>query len=302
MEEAKQEAWQEAKLHRVARGPLFFMMLALGGAVAAPAAEAQTEPQRDAQTGVPVQVRAQPDPEQVESALRECRDRLQTVEAEAVMPEADVPLLPQGDLSIIREAALAFARAGYEEGCEEVAESLQTLLQERREVVERYLELQRVREAIPITALPFTITTSELVGSDVVNDNLEEIGTLEDLILTENAGSYALIKHGGFLGLGTNYTPVPLERVRMTEDGELLVVHVAEEKFADAPEIDPDQLAEVEAWSQTIDQWWIANVGSQPGAGQTAQPQAAPKAQPQAAPEPQPEPQPQAAPESQPDR
>ena len=272
---------QNAKLQHVSRSVPFFMMLALGGAVVTSGAEGQTQPQPDApQQGTPAQVGAQPDPEQMETAVRECRDRLQTIEAEAVMPETEILLLPQGDLNIIREAALAFARSGYQEGCEEVAQELVTLIEERRGVVERDLELQRVREAIPVTQLPFTVATSELIGSNIVNHELKDLGTLEDLILTENDGSYALIRHGGLLGIGRDYTPVALERLRMTEDGELLVVHVAEEKFADAPEINPDQLAEVEAWSQTIDQWWVANVGPQPTADQVAQPQAAPAQQP----------------------
>jgi hypothetical protein len=277
-------------------------MLVLVGAIAASGAHGQTQPQtqpqpqpeagQQPQPGAPAHARAQPDPEQVEIAERECRDRLQTVEAEAVMPDTEEPLLPQTDLNTIREAALAFARAGHQQGCEEIARELQTLLQERREAVERDLELERVRQALPLTQLPFTITASELVGSDVANHELENLGTLEDLIMTDTAGRYALIRHGGFLGFGRNYTPVALERVRMTEDGELLVIHVSQELFANAPEIDPDQLAEVEAWSQTIDQWWIANVGPQPGADQTAQPQAAPE---QPAPE-------QPAPEQQPER
>ena len=270
---------------------LLFTMMVVGGAVAASGAYGQTQPQPQSeaqqpqpeaqQPGAPAHVRAQPDPEQVAAAERECRDRLQTVEAEAVMPETEAPLLPQGDLTMIREAALAFARAGHQQGCEEVTGELQTLLQERRAAVERDLELQRVREAIPVTQLPFTVTTSELVGSNVVNHELEGLGTLEDLILTEREGRYALIRHGGFLGFRRNYTPVALERLRMTEDGELLVVHVSEELFADAPEIDPDQIGEVETWSGTIDQWWAANIGPQPGADQTAQPQAAPEQQPE---------------------
>jgi hypothetical protein len=307
-------------LHHITSSALFSLMVVLAAVIAAPPAYGQTQPQTQPETqqpqaqqqtqpeaqqpqpqpGAPAHARAQPDPEQVEIAERECRERLQTVEAEAVMPQTEELLLPQGDLNTIREAALAFARAGHQQGCEEVAGELQTLLQQRREVVERDLELERVRQAIPVTQLPFTVTTTELVGSDVVNHELETIGRLEDLILTERDGRYALIRHGGFLGIGRNYTPVALDRLRMTEDGQLLVVHVTEEQFAEAPEIDPDDIAQVEAWSAMVDQWWEANVGPRPDADQATQPQTA---QPQTAPEqPAPEQQQEQQPEQQQER
>lgn len=271
-------------LRQVTYSALLFMVLVLLGGLAAPQAEAQTQPeaqqeqQPPQQPGAPPPAAFQPDPEQIETAERECRDRLQTVEAEAVMPDTKEPLLPRTDLNVIREAALAFARAGHQQGCEQTAGELQTLLQERRQKVERERELQRVRQAIPLPQLPFTVTTSNLVGSKVVNHELEELGTLEDLILTEREGRYALIKHGGFLGIGRNHTPVALERLRMTEDGELLVVHVSQEAFEEAPDVEPDQLTEVGSWAGVVDEWWLANVGPAPVAGQPAQPQQAPAA------------------------
>jgi hypothetical protein len=207
---------------------------------------------------------------------------LQKVETEATMPESEALVISRKDLRAIREAALAFARAGHQEGCEEVANELSTLLQERRQAAEHTLQLQRVRQAIPVTQLPFSLTASELVGSEVVNHELKDLGTLEDLVISETEGRYALIRHGGFLGLGRDYTPVALERLRMTVDGNLLVVHASEEVIENAPEIDRDQLTNVEAWAQTVNQWWTTNVGPPPGAGQL--PQAPP---PEAAPPPQ---------------
>jgi hypothetical protein len=128
-----------------------------------------------------------------------------------------------------------------------------------------------VRQAIPVTQLPFSVTASELVGSEVVNHELKDLGTLEDLVISETEGRYALIRHGGFLGLGRSYTPVALERLRMTEDGNLLVVHVSKEVLENAPEIDRNQLTKAETWAQTVNQWWAANVGPPPGAGQPPQ-------------------------------
>ena len=264
--------------------------LMLMGAVAAPEAQAQDQAQPPAQPEAqrqpqepeaPLYIQVQPDPQRIEIAERECQERLQKVESEATMPESEDLIIARKDLRAIREAALAFARADHQEGCKEVANELTTLLQERRQAAERTLELQRVRQAIPVTQLPFSVTASELVGSEVVNHELKELGTLEDLVISETEGRYALIRHGGFLGLGRNYTPVALERLRMTEDGDLLVVHASEEILENAPEVDPDQLTKVETWAQAVNQWWTANVGPAPGEGQPPQapPPPAPPAQ-----------------------
>jgi hypothetical protein len=269
--------------------------LLLMSAVVPPEAQAQAQdqppPQPEAQQAqqaqqadAPLPAEAQPDPEQVEIAERECRERLQKIESEATMPESEALVMDRKDLRAIREAALAFARAGHQQGCEEVASELTTLLQERRQAAEQTLELQRVREAVPVTQLPFSVTASELVGSEVVNHDLDGLGTLEDLVISDTAGRYALIRHGGFLGLGRNYTPVALERLRMTEDGDLLVVHVSKDVLDKAPEIDPEQLTQVETWAPTVNQWWTTNVGPPPTGGQPPQapppgaepPQAAP--------------------------
>jgi hypothetical protein len=277
--------------------------LMLMGAMAPPEArardQAQPPPQPEAQPqplqpDPPLHAQVQPDPERIEIAERDCRERLQKVESEATLPDSEALVIDRKDLRAIREAALAFARAGHQEGCEEVADELTALLQERRQAAEQTLELQRVRQAVPVTQLPFSVTASDLVGSEVVNHELKDVGTLEDLVISETEGRYALIRHGGFLGLGRNYTPVALERLRMTEDGDLLVIHASKEVLENAPEIDPEQLTEVGAWSQTVDQWWTANVGPRPGAGQPPQGQPPqpepPQPQPPQGQPPQPEP------------
>lgn len=196
--------------------------------------------------------------------VKECRQMLQSVETQTRLAEMERLVIPSKDLRTIREAALAFARAGYEEGCEEVAEALQELLEERREELEDERDLQRVRNAVPVSQLPGSVMASTLVGSEVVNNDLNDLGTVEDLILTENQGRYALIKHGGFLGLGEDFTPIGLDRLRITEDRRYLVLDVDEDALDEAPEVSDDEVGDVANWSQSVDQWWTANVDQKP--------------------------------------
>jgi hypothetical protein len=52
--------------------------------------------------------------------------------------------------------------------------------------------------------------TSKVVGSTVVNEANETVGTIDDLIVTPNDRvPFAVLSVGGFLGMGTRYVVVP---------------------------------------------------------------------------------------------
>jgi hypothetical protein len=52
--------------------------------------------------------------------------------------------------------------------------------------------------------------TSKVVGSIVVNEANETVGTIGDLIVTPaEKGPFAVLSVGGFLGMGTKYVVVP---------------------------------------------------------------------------------------------
>src|SRR5450631_1417514 len=51
--------------------------------------------------------------------------------------------------------------------------------------------------------------TSKVVGSPVLNEANETVGTIDDLIITPNDNvPYAVLSVGGFLGVGTKYVVV----------------------------------------------------------------------------------------------
>ena len=52
--------------------------------------------------------------------------------------------------------------------------------------------------------------TSKVVGSSVVNEANETVGTIDDLIVTPSEKvPFAVLSVGGFLGMGTKYVVVP---------------------------------------------------------------------------------------------
>src|SRR6476659_3980397 len=69
---------------------------------------------------------------------------------------------------------------------------------------------------------PATVATgfrsSKIVGSSVVNEANETVGSVEDLIVTSNEKApYAVLSVGGFLGMGTKYVVVPFGSLQMQD-------------------------------------------------------------------------------------
>lgn len=65
--------------------------------------------------------------------------------------------------------------------------------------------------------------SSKFVGSNVVNEANETIGTVDDLIVMSNdKAPYAVISVGGFLGMGSRYVVVPYNALQMRDDKVIL--------------------------------------------------------------------------------
>jgi hypothetical protein len=66
---------------------------------------------------------------------------------------------------------------------------------------------------------------SKVIGTNVMNDEKETIGSIDDLLIqTEGSNRvlFAVISAGGFLGVGTKHVVVPFTSLRVAEGGMLL--------------------------------------------------------------------------------
>src|SRR5271156_4003215 len=60
--------------------------------------------------------------------------------------------------------------------------------------------------------------TSKVVGSTVVNEANETVGTIDDLIVTPSEKvPFAVLSVGGFLGMGTKYVVVPFSSLQVKD-------------------------------------------------------------------------------------
>ena len=78
--------------------------------------------------------------------------------------------------------------------------------------------------------------TSKVVGSTVVNESNETVGTIDDLIVTPSEKvPYAVLSVGGFLGMGTKYVVVPYSALEVS-DKRMLLRGATKESLKSLPE------------------------------------------------------------------
>lgn len=59
----------------------------------------------------------------------------------------------------------------------------------------------------------------QILGRSVQNDKGEDIGRIEDIIITpDRAASYAIVSTGGFLGIGTHDVAIPASQFKLNND------------------------------------------------------------------------------------
>jgi sporulation protein YlmC with PRC-barrel domain len=82
-----------------------------------------------------------------------------------------------------------------------------------------------------------TISAEELIGYSVVNLNGEGVGEIEDIVVDLQNGNILFVNlgYGGFLDLGEEIYPIPLNSLRYDATAEALSLNVAEETLENAP-------------------------------------------------------------------
>ena len=86
------------------------------------------------------------------------------------------------------------------------------------------------------TSLATGYRTSKVVGSAVVNEANETVGTIDDLIVTPgDRVPFAVLSVGGFLGIGTKYVVVPYSTL-VVHDKEMMLPGATKESLKSLPE------------------------------------------------------------------
>jgi hypothetical protein len=65
---------------------------------------------------------------------------------------------------------------------------------------------------------------SKLTGHEVVNDQNQEIGTVDDFIIGQDKALFAILEVGGFLGVGGHLVAVPFASLQLDDMGRKIVL------------------------------------------------------------------------------
>ncbi len=78
--------------------------------------------------------------------------------------------------------------------------------------------------------------TSKVVGSTVVNEANETVGTIDDLIVTPTEKvPFAVLSVGGFLGIGSKYVVVPFSSLQV-KDKQMVLPGATKDSLKALPE------------------------------------------------------------------
>lgn len=105
---------------------------------------------------------------------------------------------------------------------------------------------------------PFRV--GEIVGKKVENPDGEVIGEITDMVAGQDGNiQYAVLNHGGFLGIGDKLVPIPWEAVKRLPDDNRLLVNVTKGALEKAPNFEPDKWPDFSepAWNTEVRQYYV---------------------------------------------
>lgn len=103
-----------------------------------------------------------------------------------------------------------------------------------------------------------TLRHETLVLQRIVNPFHQELGSVEDIIITHDGRVlYLEIGFGGFLGLGENRYAIPISAIEVDPYREAIILDLAREELDDMPLLEPDALPTDDPdWDAAIRAYW----------------------------------------------
>lgn len=94
----------------------------------------------------------------------------------------------------------------------------------------KYVPIERPADS------PYQLRASDLLGMDVENFDGDEIGEVDDLIISGNNVPMAVISVGGVLGIGDKLVAIPYNELNFDSEREHVVYNATEEQLEALPE------------------------------------------------------------------
>ncbi len=105
---------------------------------------------------------------------------------------------------------------------------------------------------------PFRV--SQVINHDVENPDGVKIGTIADLIAGKDGRiDYAILAHGGLLGIGESLIPIPWKAVKSMANTDKLLVNISKKSLEKAPNFNPKEWPDYTKpdWDTEIRQYYV---------------------------------------------
>lgn len=107
---------------------------------------------------------------------------------------------------------------------------------------------------------PALMSANTLHGNHVFNRDEEDLGDIKEIMLDMANGrvAYAVLSHGGFMGLGDKLFAVPWSALKLDTANKRFVLDVIKEKLDKAPGFDKDQWPDMAdaSWAQSLHDYY----------------------------------------------
>ncbi len=177
---------------------------------------------------------------------------------------------PGYELRTLVAAANILAQQGRQQPCEDVLAATRDIYKiyvaemhsgKVPMAVEQGWRQQQIDAAQPVTGANNSLRSDELVGTEVRSPQNEALGSVEDLVMSPQAGkiAYLVIARGGIFGIDETYVPVPWEDFKISPNVKLLVLDTTKSVLDAAPRVHKDQLATPGTFDQQrqkVDTYW----------------------------------------------
>lgn len=102
---------------------------------------------------------------------------------------------------------------------------------------------QQIASAVSVKGTDLAFRSDQLVGAGVVNAKGEDLGSVDDIVLSPQTGqiAYLVIGRGGIFGIDKKYVPVPWESFKAAPGSKLLVLSASKALMDTAPQIKRNQ-------------------------------------------------------------